>query len=354
MLFIGFLFICNGNLFGQKKQLNIYTDERIELLNTIQYLSEYPILNQSDSLEYKEDIDRYFKKFKNHSAVLLNKNIYRKFLGFDRAVNFILHYSLPNFELITPFTQAELASLNATTSQDTLKLIVTDFKKFYDESKFNNFYKSKCKFYKSLRKPIIKELKQYDVVSKLENYYRIKNNSYNILISPMLHDGGYGVEIVEKGKHNYFAVIGPVYDSINKTPVFDTKAILSEYVLHEMSHNFCNPIIDFNWEELSKLECLFKPIESEMKKQAYKTWKTCLYEHLVRANEIVLNEMIFGKEKAEELRIDFVNNGKWIYIDDFINIIRNHYLKEQQKYKTQNEIMPLIIEKLKEQTKNCH
>lgn len=346
--------ILTNTSFGQNKKLNVYTDERIELLNTIQYLSDYPILNQSDSLQYREDIDEHFKEFKNHSAVLLNKNIYRKFLGFDRAVNFILHYRLPNFELITPFTEKELASLNATTSQDTLKLIVTEFKKFYDEAMFNNFYKSKYRFYKSLQKPIIKELQQHNIVSKFENHYRTKNNSYNILISPMLHDGGYGADIVEKGKHNYFAIIGPVYDSINKIPVFDTKTILSEYVIHEMSHNFCNPFIDSNWEELSKLDCLFKPIESEMKKQAYKTWKTCLYEHLVRANEVILNEIILGHKKADELRTDFINNGKWIYLDDFIAVIKDYYLKDIQKFKTQNDIMPLILEKLKDQTKNCH
>jgi hypothetical protein len=341
-------------LFGQKKKLNIYTDERIELLNTIQYLSGYPILNQSDSLQYREDIDKHFKEFKNHSAILLNKSIYRKFLGFDRAVNFILHYRLPNFELITPFTGNELVSLNATTTQDTLKLIVKEFKKFYNEARFNDFYKSRYRFYESINKPIIKELQQYNVVSILESYYRKKNNSYNMLISPMLHDGGYGAEVVEKGKHNYFAIIGPVYDSINKIPVFDTKAILSEYVLHEMSHSFCNSIINSNWEELTKLDCLFKPIEFDMKKQAYGNWKVCLYEHLVRANEIILNEIIFGQKKSDELRIEFINDGKWIYIDEFIKVIKEYYLKDKKKYKTQNEIMPLIIEKLKEQTKNYH
>ena len=51
--------------FGQTKKLKIYTDERIELLNVIQYLSDYPILNQSENLEYKKEIDLYFKDFKN-------------------------------------------------------------------------------------------------------------------------------------------------------------------------------------------------------------------------------------------------------------------------------------------------
>ena len=353
LFILGLLLILTNSTFGQKKQFNIYTDKRIELLNIIQYLSDYPILNQSDSLEYKKVIDKYFKNYKSHSAVILNKNISSTFFSFDRPINFILHYKLPELELITPFTDEELTSLNASNSRDTLNLIITEFKKFYNETKFNEFYKSNSNFYNKIKEPIITEFKKYNIVATLENHYRTKNQSYNILISPLLHDGGYAVNINEKGKHNLFAIIGPS-NTINKFPVFDTKTTLSIYTLHEMSHSFCNPIIDSNWNEFSKLDCLYKPIEAAMKEQGYPTWKTCLYEHLVRANEIILNEIIFGKQSADEVKLNYVKDKKWIYIDDFISVIKNSYLTDKQKYKSQNDVMPLIINKLEEQKKNCH
>ena len=350
---LGLLLILTNSAFGQKKQLNIYTDERIELLNTIQYLSDYPILNQSDSLEYKKTIDKYFKNYKNHSAVILNKNISSTFFSFDRPINFILHYKLPEFELIKPFTENELTSLNASNSQDTLNLIVNEFKKFYAETKFNEFYKSNSKFYNKLKEPVIIELRKYDIVATLEDHYKIKNQSYNILVSPLLHEGGYAVDISIKGKHNLFAIIGPSYGKTNKLPVFDAKTILSQYTLHEMSHSFCNPIIDSNWNEFTKLDCLYKPIETAMKEQGYSEWKTCLYEHLVRANEIILSEIIFGKQRADEIKSEYVNNKKWIYLDDFISVIKNNYLANKQKYKSQNDIIPLIINKLEGRKKTA-
>ena len=134
-------FFFTLNMFGQKKELKIYTDERIELLTVIQYLSDYPILNQSENLNYKKEIEIYFKPYKNHNAVLLNKAVYRKFLGFDRAVNYILHYDLPNFNLVSNFNKDELEKLNATKSQDTLEIIRQEFKDFYKKSNFNKFYK---------------------------------------------------------------------------------------------------------------------------------------------------------------------------------------------------------------------
>jgi hypothetical protein len=52
-------------------------------------------------------------------------------------------------------------------------------------------------------------------------------------------------------------------------------------------------------------------------------------------------------------KLEYVKNKKWIYIDDFISVIKNSYLTEKQKYKSQNDIIPLIITKLEEQKKNC-
>jgi hypothetical protein len=348
LFILGLLLILTNSTFGQKKQFNIYTDERIELLNTIQYLSDYEILNPSNSLDYKVAINKYFKDFKNHSAVLLNKLISSNYFSFDNPVNFILHYKLPNFELITPFTSDELERLEASNSTDTLNLIVTEFRKFYKETNFNKFYKSNVSLFNKIKEPIISKLRKYDVIKILENHYQTKNQSYNILLSPLLHNGGYSVDINNKGTHSLYAVIGPSYSLTDKLPIFDAETILSKYTLHEMSHSFCNPIIDRNWKELSKLDYLYKPIETAMKEQAYPNWKICLYEHLVRANEIILNEIIFGKQKSDELKSEYINKKKWIYLDIFISVIKNNYLKDKQKYKSQSDVIPLIIGKLKE------
>ena len=148
--------------FGQTKKLKIYTDERIELLNVIQYLSDYPILNQSENLEYKKEIDLYFKDFKNHNAIVLNRKVYREFLGFDRAVNYILHYDLPKFDLNSEFDSKELKNLNALDSKDSINLIRNEFKDFYEKSNFKHFFENHSKFYKKINKSTKKELNKYN------------------------------------------------------------------------------------------------------------------------------------------------------------------------------------------------
>ena len=338
--------------FGQTKKLKIYTDERIELLNVIQYLSDYPILNQSENLEYKKEIDLYFKDFKNHNAIVLNRKVYREFLGFDRAVNYILHYDLPKFDLNSEFDSKELKNLNALDSKDSINLIRNEFKDFYEKSNFKHFFENHSKFYKKINKSTKKELNKYNIISILESHYGIKNNSYSIILAALLHNGGYEVDIENEKGNNLIAIIGPSYDSINKIPFFDTQNILSEYVIHEFSHRFCNPFIDKYYYQLQESECLLIPIHDKIKSQGYKGWKTCLYEHLVRANEIVINEIVFGKEKSDKLYNEMINDG-WIYLEGIVPIIKDEYLKNRNKYKTQDEIMELVINYLEKEKEKC-
>ncbi len=352
-IFNAFLILMFSFSYGQSKKLKIYTDERIELLNVIQYLSDYPILNKSESLEYKKEIEIYFKDFKNHNAILLNKNVYRNFLGFDRAVNYILHYDLPNFNENSEFKKDELQNLNALESRDSLNLIRNEFKDFYEKSNFHLFFKNHSTFYNKINKSTIAELNKQNVISILEKHYGVKNNSYSIILAPLLHDGGYEVDIENANGKNLYAIIGPMYDKLNKIPVFDTQNILSEYVIHEFSHSFCNPIIDQYFDNLKQSECLLNPIESKIIAQGYKGWKTCLYEHLVRANEIVLNEIVFGKPKSDKLYNEMINDG-WTYLAGMVPIIKDEYIKNRNVYKTENEVISLIITYLETEKKNCH
>jgi hypothetical protein len=349
------LLLWSSSSFSQNKKVKIYTDERVELLNVIQYLGGYPVLNQSENLQYKKDIDSFFYKFKGHDAVTLNADVAGKFLNFDRAVNFILHYSLPDFKQSVPFTDSELEKLHISNANDTLALIAEKFKSFYKETNFRKFYKSHKKLYNNMRRPVAKELSKYNIPKIFADYYgEGQKVSYNIILAPMLHDGGFASDIVLKKKHNFFAIVGPTYDSISSQPQFDTKTIFSDYVIHEFSHNFCNPVIDNNWSELSKLDCIFTQVAKDMKRQGYGSWRSCCNEYLVRANEIVLNRKIFGDEKASELMNDFIQNRKFVILKEIVPAIENEYLSDRKKYSTLEEFFPRILGLFRERAKDCN
>jgi hypothetical protein len=335
------------------KKLVVSMDERMEMLNVIQYLSEYPILNQNDSLRYKRDIARYFSGFRDHEAVKLHRSIYRRMFGFDAPVTYMLHQSVPGFEPVADFSKDDIESYGFDVNRDTLRLLMHAFKDFYRQSRFKEFFQSQRPFYQSICRQVEDSLNRYDVIGTMERHYGQRKQAYKVLLCPLMHDGGYAVDVATKGRHEYYAVTGPMSDTIGSMPQFDAQVLLSELVLHEFSHNFCNPVVDKYWDRLKDLSCLMKPIVAAMKEQGYSTWKVCLYEHLVRANEIVLNEQRFGRERADELYREFLEEGHWIYLKGMLPILREQYIRNRKRYPQLEGVMPMLVKYLELEAGRC-
>ena len=62
--------------------------------------------------------------------------------------------------------------------------------------------------------------------------------------------------------------------------------------------------------------------------------------------------LLFGKEKSDKLYNEMINDG-WIYLEGIVPIIKDEYLKNRNKYKTQDEIMELVINYLEKEKEKC-
>jgi len=334
---------------GQSR-LRVMADERMELLTIVQYLSGYPILTQAP-LQYKRDIDVYFRDFKEHKAVLLNKTIYRRFFAFDAPPTYIYHHSFPDFRQIASFTKEDMEGYQFEANSDTLHMLLQEFRNFYEASHFQVFFTAHQHFYDSLTAPVIRKLEATNVIPVMEKHYGNGKKEYNIVLAPLMNDGGYGLEINTKAGQLLYAIIGPLQDS-KDFPVFDIENLLSEYVIHEFSHSFTNPLIVKNMALLEADSCLLRPIRKDMKEQGYGSWAGCLYEHFVRANEIVLTEQLFGRQKADSVYSAMIDEGKWIYLEGLVPIIRQ-YAADRSQYKTLDAVMPLVVQYFRQQATKC-
>lgn len=347
-IFFILLFAINA---AAKSKVSVVVDERMELLTIIQYLSGYPVLTQAD-LKYKKEIDDYFRDFRDHPAVMLNRNIYERFFGFDAPPTYLYHFSFPGFKQIADFSENDLRAFEFDKHADTFSLLLSHFKDFYKRADFHRFYTTHKGFYDSLTGPVQGKIGESNVIEIMEEHYGKTNKEYNVVLVPLLHDGGYG-PMVHKGNSNIlYAVIGPMYTS-KEFPEFDVKNILSEYVIHEFSHSFCNPLIAENLKELAKDSCLLKPIIESQREQGYGSWEGCLYEHFVRANEILLTEKILGRQKGGDLMDDMYRNGQWIYLRGLVDVMRR-YEGDRKKYKTIDAIMPEVVAYFHEESVKCN
>jgi hypothetical protein len=69
-----------------------------------------------------------------------------------------------------------------------------------------------------------------------------------------------------------------------------------------------------------------------MTRQGYNDWKSCLYEHFVRAGEIIIAENLNNREDAERLRQDYVGNRKFMYLPLLVEELQKHKRGEVPSY----------------------
>ena len=345
--------MLSANSYAQNSKLKIYVDEKMELITTVQYLSDYEVLTQAD-IEYKNEIKVYFEKYKDHPIIQINKIVQNDYFNFSAVPWYLYQFSFPDFKPISTFTKEENQIVNFETHKNTLELYKKELKDFYEKSNFHKFFVDHKIFYDSVTKSVKDYIYPYKIDKLLENQYGIKKKQYNLVLSPLMHDGGFAVGVKTKNGEAIFAFIGP--KGVSKSyPFFNAKTILQEYVLHEFSHSFCNPVIIKYYKELEKDSCLLKPIADQMAKQNYTNWEFVLYEHLVRANEVVLTERILGKIASDNVYSEYYDKRNWIYLKGLVPLIRNEYLKNRGKYKTQYDLKDKLSAYFNlENEINCH
>ncbi len=112
---------------------------------------------------------------------------------------------------------------------------------------------------------------------------------------------------------------------------FDDKNHLLELSTHEFGHSFANPAVDQLPEKLiTDTQKLFNPIAEAMADQGYTSWKACLYEHFVRAGEVVIGRNLGRKQEAQHLMDHYLKGRKFVYLPIIV--------EELEKYNTNSNI----------------
>jgi hypothetical protein len=173
----------------------------------------------------------------------------------------------------------------------------------------------------------------------MEKFYGQQFGSYTLVPSLTIPAGmGFGVRHQREGKKHIFNVFGAFGPQafgvgIQLDMGFGDQRRLRELSTHEFGHSFVNPVIDqLPAALIAQTEKLYAPIRDEMTRQGYNDWKSCLYEHFVRAGEIIIAENLNNREDAERLRQDYVGNRKFMYLPLLVEELQKHKRGEVPSY----------------------
>ena len=319
-------------------KLRISIDPRMELLSTVQLLSNYPMINRDTP--YSKDILNYFKSFSSQEAVVMTDGVlWEHAFVFDAPVTFMMHLSQPpGLEIQYPISDGLL--LKRSGGIDNLEQYRKSIKQFAEISDFKTFWDGKQSFYNQILDITISEIPEIDLVKTLEDYFNETKENYNVVIAPAFI-GGYGIEVPDAdGNKNVYACLSATLMKDN-IPYLSTNSLIG-YVWHEFGHPFVNPLSDQYADKISASEGLFEPIKDMMSRQAYSQWLICVNEHIVRAIGVRLRELHFDSQIVKT-RLEFELNNHFIYIEPFIEKLREFEKQRDEKNITFSEFYPELL-----------
>ncbi len=182
----------------------------------------------------------------------------------------------------------------------------------------------------------------------MEHYYGKKIAHYNLYPSLTLgFSQGFAV-----GDEN---MIGNIFACFSKPEKinnpkdlelgFNNEKALRTVCVHEFGHSFVNPAIDkVDSIIIDHKKYLFETIKDKMSQQAYNDWKICLYEHFVRANEVIIAKLLNDTQKSNEILKDNYEKRSFIYLPQIIEKLEFWYYNEYFEKSYDDKVKEIINE----------
>jgi hypothetical protein len=332
-----------ANVIGPPPGLNISVDPRMELLSVVQVLSDYDQrtnLITRESFAYKQEIKSTFAKYRSHRAVKVFNRMSQRGFSFDAPPAVMLHLTRPpDLAVHTPFTEYLLRRAGG---EKQLGELIAALREFAYETDFMAFFTQNEPFYEQITAKVNDMLSDTDDLAALEAYYGMQEHSYNIVLVPLFHAGGFGPRVARlDGSADVYSIGGPHGVDADGLPSFGSPESFRYLIWHEFAHSFVNPQTALHKDTVDSYAHLLKPIQNEMKKQAYGDWHTVVNEHIVRAITTRLSYLLVSQEAGNTARANETERS-FIYLPALLDRLER-YEANRDVYPTFADFYPELL-----------
>jgi hypothetical protein len=336
------------------KGVTIELNPKLELFHIMAYLSNSNYLNNFD-FKYKSDINTFFALNKNDVSVqfikkvLQNYNAHLSINGqlfdenFKKDTSFTRFLQLDNFGLPN-------ALANKSSILDSLTKAVESFAKV---SRFDKFVENHREYYLQKIDEVAKEISGLDMINDFETFWGTKKDHYTIIIT-MLEQDIHAYWFASNDKSHCIFFLSPkfVVDNDAKFGNSDTtnlregKMAAKDYIYygatHEIGHTFLNPIMDNYIKQIDQLAFQYSTADPSK--------ITFFCESFLRS----LTAYFLIKNKYDEFAQMVIQGEKqqgYVYNELIVDLIKD-YANRRNNYKSFNDYIPVLLDKLKHKVKN--
>ncbi|MBA4852982.1 DUF4932 domain-containing protein [Emticicia sp. BO119] len=370
ILLIGLINTAWAHQLPLNPKLRIQINKNVELLGLAYFVGFEGVDIETKTIDIKgkkmpkKDWHNYgyfiYEKYKQFATneSLLNSFTVADHLWLDYLIALLVQVEdFPNASLTEAIPEQYYINFSKTKNLKEAKENATIFlgglNSFYTQINFNQYLLDSKKYYDQALEEVKQGLPKTDFISTMEGFYKKSFDTYTLLPSLTIPKGmGFGVQYTSGGNTHIFNVFGALdfqqFLNVNQLQMgFTDKQRLRELSVHEFGHSFVNPSVDKLPEKMiTDTEHLLEPMRLAMANQGYNTWRASLYEHFVRAGEIIIAEKIGDKAGSENLFKYYLEERQFKYIPSILIELRKY---DSGQYKTYDKT---VLAAMKEIEKN--
>ena len=324
--------------------VRVAVDPRVELMSIIFRLAGNPEYGGGRVRSYVDDVEEHFGEFRNHAVIKLARRLRgTRGVSYDAVMSMAVHLS-DAYEVgeKVPF-DPHPKSLDKRWTVDDAREFLSAARQFVKDTKFEEFIEKHRPIYETAESRMTAVLGEHAHLAWFDEFFGSRPGARFALALGMLNGGQcYGPHCdAPDGTQDLYCVLGVWLTDDGGLPRFNSDVL--ETVVHEFCHSYTNPIVDRHEDELLRAgEKIFPHVARAMKRQAYGTWKTLMYESLVRACTVRYTLECEGQTAAEAvIRAQEQRQFAWVRgLSDLLG----EYEADRARYPTLEAFSGRIVE----------
>lgn len=326
-----------------REAIEVRVDPRVELLSIVFRLAGNPEYNQSADYTYAHDVDRHFRLFKDHPAVLAARALRNEHgVSFDAVMSMAIHLDdPPALSERIPFDHPP-KNLDRRWPVDGARAFLEQLRAFVKDSGFEQFTQRHRAFHDLAATRLRERLEQRDYLSWFDAFFGARPSARFIAIPGLLNGGqGYGPSVrFPDGREELCMVLGVWKTDLLGGPVFDDGIVST--VVHEFCHSYVNAVVDAFADDLEASGTKIWPhVAERMKRQAYGEWRTMMREACVRA---CVARYVLEADGADAARREVLDQHRrgFAWTGELVEVLAR-YQADRTRYPTFDAFFPEVV-----------
>lgn len=324
-------------------------DPRVEFMAAVARVAgfdEYRMANASSP--YSAKVDALFAPHASHRAFEQMRAMRkRKGLSYDAVMSLALHVGAPPLLVERVNFDARPPRLDARLEPAPTRELLASLRDLAARVDWAAFAASQKQLYDTAASRLAQRANQVPAIPWFDRTLGMRAGASYQLVPGLLNGGqnyGVGVQFLDGSPEEIRPVIGCWKWDAQGLPEYGDS--VTELVAHELCHSYTNAVVDTHAADFKQVgEQLFAMTAKQMERQAYGTWKTVMYETVVRALVVRYLHDTLGAEASARQAADDVKRGfSWV---PAVAAAFDAYDADRAKYPTIDTFVPVIVATLK-------